>query len=320
MRGFLIVAASCVLTMTSGCVRSRYAIDGDEVRRLAAQPAEARGQRVRVIQETEFASPPVTREEAEPVVLTSLPTISNSDDDGEDEASASDAAVAAAIVFTVVGGVFTVAAVTEGVRFDGWANVPSDTPLYLDGRWMNLRDLTKEQAEAAHGATLLETSPDFERLERADLNRVGGTYGTWGQTALVRSTTDGPNQLYGGMLTAGYYMTHTLGIELDARFRYGSNESSSLFDLGAAVGPTWFPLSLGIVHLGGYGKLGYGGVTFTQNGDSSSGGGVFASAGGALEVELSTRLTLQPRVGYGWFPGTDEHFRAVEAQLGLVAY
>ena len=64
MRALAVVLAGCLIA--SGCAANSYRIPPDELARLARLPPEARGQRVRVIQEVAAsdvpAAPPVTRE------------------------------------------------------------------------------------------------------------------------------------------------------------------------------------------------------------------------------------------------------------------
>jgi hypothetical protein len=192
----------------SGCLSQSYEISVAELERVVELPAEQRGDRIRVTQQTSWSSD-ISELEATGLVLD--PTDfgdygwhhhhshhhhtggsrrghrrsaeSDTDSEGDDgmEGSAEAALAAAVVVVAIASTAALSAGLTEGLRFDGWLDAPADHPVLLideaGGRsWSRLEELSRSDLKDLDRAVLPELGGRLEPLQRSPLNRRGFAY------------------------------------------------------------------------------------------------------------------------------------------------
>jgi len=238
---------------------------------------------------------------------------------GSDAEVAATIAVAALVVGT---GAFSIAAMTEGPRFDGWAGIPSEQLIMLKPRgmapyWVPLGDLTVEDAAHAEHAEVRPNNAQL--LERAPLDRVGVSTSLELGASALRSTNAGN---YAGLMarySLGGFPLQWLGLLGNAGFSAGS-DNGALFEGRLGLELRVQPLRLGRVHLGGYGDLGHSWLMHDISGGTARGQGAYYGAGGLLEIDLTTRLGLLLRGGAAWLPRYDSVARSSDDQRPLVEF
>lgn len=337
MRALAVVLTGSLL---SGCAVNSYKIPPSELARLAATPPEARGQHVRVVQEIIAseapAAPPVTSETQIILVpqinisggvrshphgggLVSLGKIGGAGNDGKAAAIALLALAATALV---------TAAVIEGSRFDGWAQLHPMHPVHLIGHDGSYSDVPLAWLDAsavawADTAIVRPSEGPWRELERAPLSRPGLAYGLYGGLGSLRSA-DGTTQL-GAAWTVqlGGFVTQRLGIFASVFFGWRDNQyNATLFETRTTAELQYLPLQLGILHAGLYGGAGFArrfedaiklAGDHVVAGDETTG----ALAGGAmLQLDINTRVALTARLGIAQAHGEQMH----DAIIGVSVY
>jgi hypothetical protein len=241
-----------------------------------------------------------------------------------------DAAVTAVIaVLTVATGAFSISALTEGPRFDGWVWVPPEQQIMLKPKtaapyWIPLADLTSQEAATAEDAELTPTKAQL--LERAPLNRVGMTTSLEFGGSAMRTTLFGGASGFNARYALGGFPVQWLGLLGNASFS-AADDYGSLFDGRLGFELRLMPLHLGPVHLGGYGELGHAWLLHDVIGGTARGDGAYYGGGGLLEVDLTTRLGLLLRAGAASLPlfagqpqGPDDPLLFPEFSIGLSVY
>jgi hypothetical protein len=343
-RPYLSFLAPLLLALASpACTVSRGTVSASELERLARADPSERGERVLVLEQTLYDGydpgptaaaavnvalscsniPPVQGLEREcnlPVVPVRTSSSSDDDDDDDDDGDAGNAAAVAAIAFVLAGTLLAPIAVTEGLRFDGWADLDPHQPLYLvqGRRWVLLSDL--EASDLAPGErAVLPNWQSVRRLERRPLDRVGFAFGLELAMARLSAAPDPALWGYGGRITLGGHPFQELGLFAGGHFAYGKTSSEERF-LGRAFGSVeYLPLALGVFHAGLFAEAGQGWL-FAKATEGSTASGLYGGGGPLFQFALSTRLTLTLRAALQNVSGPDGRYWVPEAGVGLTAF
>jgi hypothetical protein len=327
------LCGAVVLLSCWGCLSQSYEVSVAELERLTELPAEERGERVQVTQQTslgsEVSAAPAARlsSDADLLLLRVDDERGNpserrrrrrshdarvevvDDDDAADALATAVVVVAAAAVAAVTVGA------TEGARFDGWMEVPEAHPVLLVGdggvrRWKRLETMTSADLRSVDHAVLPDFAGDLRRLERRRLDRVGFVYqlelgaepAPVELSSLAVSGRGGlgfmPDQRYGFLLGAAFSTAR--GNEASGR------DSSTLsFDHRVFLQAEAWPVSAGRWHLGPYVELGYAWALVDDPLGNRAAEGPMLALGAAVQVECTTRLALTLRGGVAWLPSID---------------
>jgi len=295
-------AASAAALFLAGCLSSTHVIPRADLQALAREPPEERARHVRVIQgfqnaDQPPAAPAVGVETA--IVVAPGPTFPV----GRTVRSTAKADADEAKFWIVLAALTAVGlAATEGSRYDGWVAMHPMQPVHLYGvdgsyTWMPLAQLDPPTAAwAAKAFVREEEGPPWQHLERAPLDRVGGTYSLLlGGGGLV--DTDGT--LRPGFLAhieLGIAPIQELVVLLDIGLGIASAPANTLFENRDAIEMQVFPFrGLRPFHPGVYGELGIG--WRKEDDPDSRSTTIYAGGGALLQVELTTRLALTLRAG-----------------------
>ena len=336
MRALAVVLAGSLIA--AGCAVNSYRIPSSELARLAQLPPEARGQHVRVIQEIVAsdvpAAPPVSSE-TEVVII---PQVSVSGGGhlhgggpgvgGKIGGAGNDSKAAAIALIVLAATALITAAVIEGSRFDGYAQLHPMHPVHLigkDGSYavVPLAGLDANAVAWTDTAVVRPTEGPWRELERAPLSRVGLAYGLYGGTGSLRSA-DGTLALGPAWtIQLGGFVTQQVGIFASAFFGWRNNQyGATLFEGRWTAELQVLPLQLGILHGGLYGGAGIAqrfedAVKLAGDhviaGDETTG----ALVGGAMfQLDINTRIALTARLGLAFAHGEQMH----DAIFGLSVY
>ena len=195
------------------------------------------------------------------------------------------------------------AAATEGARFDGKAVVAPNHNVYLkrnDGGEMVQRlDFLMPQDLAGVNQVEVSDAEGYGMMlvERDPLNRKGFAFKLDGGSMGTR--LDGFSSRGGGAnIQFGYFFAKKLGLLATSTLTGGTDSTARGFFRSQFGGELQgFLPGLGPIHLGGYGSFG---TLRTEIDGAGSTSGTAWGAGGLLEVELTTRLALDFRVGGSW--------------------
>ncbi|MDX2020522.1 MAG: hypothetical protein SF187_09790 [Deltaproteobacteria bacterium] len=228
---------------------------------------------------------------------------------GSSSNNTSDAKAVAALIVVAAAGAALGAAVTEGARFDGQAVVAPSHNVYLkrtDGGEMvqrldalapqDLQGIAEVQVSDAEGYGLM-------RVARNPLNRRGFAFKLDGGSMGTRLDGGVSSRGPGANIQLGYFFANYLGILATSALTGGTDSQSRGFfraQIGAEA-QAFLP-GLGPLHLGGYGGVASSSTEIDGAGTAS---GTTWGAGGLLEIELTTRLALDFRVGGSWSKSSD---------------
>jgi len=345
--------SACLLS--SGCLSQSYEVSAPELQRLVELAPEARGERVRVTQQTVFASdtsdlsPELDAADWALLLASDVNTHHHwhdeEDDDDEDdiEPDSAEAAVAAAVVVLAAATTAAVTiGVTEGVRFDGWVSARPDQPLLLvdpsgERRWTRLAELTPELVYGVDRAVFPDFADDLSRLERHPLDRTGFVYqlelgaepAPFEGAALAFAARGGlgymPDQHYGFLLGAAFASAGS--DEAGSNGRLGVDTTLSV-DYRVFLQAEAWPVSAGRFHLGPYAELGHAWVRADDPRGTRSADAWMLALGAALQIDWTTRLALTLRAGAAWLPSDDSstalashgHRLAPSVTLGFSIY
>lgn len=235
-----------------------------------------------------------------------------------------------AILLAVAAVAFTVGSIaTEGARFDGTAAVHPAHAVHLvypggAQRITTLWELAPQDTVNVSEAVLSQKEGPIVEGERAPLDRQGFAWrldaGLVGNTLPTGEHVGGP----GMNLGLGYFPLPWFGLLLASQVGGGTLDGRNVLDVRLGLEANAFPLALGRLHLGGYGQI----TNAWLEADTAQGSGETisrqtwsASAGGLLELGLTTRLALVGRVGEtfdGAVNGKTPH--ALSATLGFSVY
>ena len=235
-----------------------------------------------------------------------------------------------AVMLAVAAVAFTVGSIaTEGARFDGTAAVHPAHAVHLvypggAQRITTLWELAPQDTVNVREAVLSQKEGPIVEGERAPLDRQGFAWrldgGLVGNTLPTGEHVSGP----GMNLGLGYFPLPWFGLLLASQVGGGTLDGRNVLDVRLGLEANAFPLALGRLHLGGYGQI----TNAWLEADTAQGSGETvsrqtwsASAGGLLELALTTRLALVGRVGEtfdGAVNGKTPH--ALSATLGFSIY
>jgi hypothetical protein len=255
---------------------------------------------------------------------------SGSSSTGGGKGSDADAAVVVAIAaLAVTTGAFSIAALTEGSRFDGWVWIPPEQQILVKPKtaapyWIPLADLTPLEAGSAQNAELVPTKAQL--LGHAPLDRVGISTSLELGGSGMRTTPNGRLSGFMARYALGCFPFQWLGVLGNARFSAG-DDNGTVFDGRLGLELRLLPFHLGPVHLGAYGELGHAWLMHDVFGGTERGEGAYYGGGGLLEFDLNTRLGLLLRGGAAVLPRyedqltvPDDHAPFAEFSIGLSVY
>lgn len=341
MRALAVVLAGSLIA--SGCAVNSYRIPTSELARLAHVPPEARGQRVRVIQEIVAsdvpAAPPVSGE-TEVVIAPQLDVAvgvhhshragsgGGGFGGGKITGGGSDGKAAAVAILFIAATALLTAAVVEGSRFDGFVQLHPMQPVHLLGRdgGYTVLPLAWIDANAAAWADTAVVRPNegpWRPIERAPLSRQGLTYGMYGGSGTLRSADGTLAMGPAWTVQLGVFPTQQLGVLASVFFGWRDNQfGATLFETRTTAEVQYLPVQLGILHAGLYGGAGIAhrfedaiklAGDHVVAGDESTG----ALVGGAmLQLDLNTRVALTGRLGIALAHGEEMH----DVLIGVSVY
>ncbi len=293
-----------------GCLTNQYTIPQNELVRVSHLPIETRTKAVHVI---ENVGPPPSGSRVGVDARTNVHYSSSSGGSASGKGGKSGAIAVIAAVVAVGAAIGLALAMSEGMRYDGWAQLdPNQTVRLNNGTTLRMTELTPELARTSHGGTV-NGGPDFIRLGRAPLNRSGLTWTTAFHATGI-PTIGGTSFGVGGATHFGVNIRNMLTIGFAAYI-----DSSVYGQRGvlASCGPEiqLFPTK----YVGVYGGVGWlfrdsviKSTYFTDSGE-------IYRAGLLAEVPLTTRLALQFRAGAFMASLNDTNFSG-EALFGLAIY
>lgn len=224
---------------------------------------------------------------------------------------------AAAVAFLVLAATALVtAAVIEGSRFDGWAELHPMQPVHLLGRdggytVMPLAWIDPNAATWADRAIVRSSEGPWQPLERAPLSRRGLAYGMYGGFGTLRSADGSLVEGPAWTVQLGGFPTQELGILGTVFFAWRDNQyGATLFETRWTAEVQYLPIQLGIFHAGLYGGAGFArrfedAVRVNSQlvaGDDSSG----ALVGGAMfQLDFNTRVALTARLDLSYAHGNE---------------
>jgi hypothetical protein len=341
MRALAVVLAGSLIA--GGCTVNSYRIPTSELARLASVAPEARGQRVRVIQEVIAsdvpAAPPITNE----TEIVFVPQVNVSAGvrrpigggwgggglgGGKIGGAGGDGKGAAVAILVLAATAIITATVIEGSRFDGYAQLHPMHPVHLlgkDGSYtvVPLAWLDARAAAWADTAVVRPSEGPWRALERAPLSRQGLTMGMYGGYGSLRSA-DG-NLAMGPAWTVqlGVFPTQEVGLLASVFFGWRDNQyNATLFETRTTAEVQVLPVQLGILHGGLYGGLGFAHRfedAIKLAGDHVIAGDETSAAfdGGAmLQLDINTRIALTGRLGTAYAHGEQMH----DVLIGLSVY
>ncbi len=338
----LIAVVMAGLLVGTGCAANSYTIPTSELIRLANTPPEARGQRVRVIQELNPSDVPPARRVDSDTQIIFVPQIEIGGTvhtgggprrgggssfgglnklggaGGDNKAAALVMIVLAAVALVAVAGV-------EGSRFDGWAQLHPMHPVHLIGKDGSFQviPLAWLDANAAAWTETAVVKPEegpWRELERAPLSRQGLTYGMYGGHGSFRSAYGDVDNGPAFTIQAGYFPTQEIGVLFSMFFGWRDNiDGYTLFESRYTAELQALPIQAGIFHAGLYGGLGAAyrfedGIPGRYN-DRSPGSSAL-TGGMMLQLDVNTRIALTARIGLARAHQEEMH----DITIGLSVY
>jgi hypothetical protein len=340
MRALAVVLAG---SLVAGCAVNSYRIPPNELARLARVPPQARGEHVRVVQEilaSEVpAAPPVTRE-TEVVIAPRFEVavgVHGSGPHGGFGRALSGSRIgglgnnskgaAVAFLFAAATAMVT-AAVVEGSRFDGWAQLHPMHPVHLiglDGSYtvVPLAWLDPSAVAWADTAVVRPNEGPWLELERAPLWREGLAYGLYAGTGSLRSAAGDLALGPAWTVQLGYFTSQELGILASVFFGWRDNQlGATLFESRYTAEVQYLPLQVGILHGGLFGGAGvayrFEDAIARRDGSFAAGNeATLALTGGAMfQLDINTRVALTARLGLAQAHGEQMH----DAIFGVSVY
>jgi hypothetical protein len=295
-------------TFLSGCLGAAYRVPVDEMARIVQLPPEQRGADVLVTQLDQGAE----NIEATPIVTTSTHTQVRVDVDVDDDNSSSsssdgDVDASAALVIGVVlavtaVGVLAALSAIESERYIGRVAIDPSTPVYLrrvDGSWLRgpIAGVGPEHLVDVDEARLILEEDSFERLGRSPLDRTGFAYGLDLGAASVSNARDLSNDPWPWLQARmGGYPIQELGIYGAVGFVFASDDGA-LVNFRYAAEVDVMPLQVELFSLGFYAHAGLNHRLHDVGGVTREALGGFYGGGIAVEIEVTTTLSVSLRGG-----------------------
>lgn len=296
--------------LLSGCLTSTHVIPPGELQRLASLPPEERGRQVRVVQG--FAGSEAPPEHAPSVGVSTVVVVTPTPSPyrygygygGVVRQSAKSMAEESKWWLVIAAVTAVGLAVTEGLRFDGWAELHPMHPIHIwgaDGQWtwVPLAQLDAGTAAWARKAFVREEEGPFRRLARAPLDRVGFTYSLLMGSGEVTAFDDTKRAGFLAHIQFGYFPVQQLGLLFDIGLGWRTDRDyTDIFQSRYAFELQGFPLDLGALHLGAFGQLGLAHhFEDFPDGFGEDRTRLLISGGGIAQLELTTRLAITVRAG-----------------------
>lgn len=300
-------------------------IPRDELLALAQTDPESRGQRVRVIQGLQSSREPPDAPHVDGSTHVSVVVVQPVSEPRHSHPapaaqSAKSAKEDAKFWLVVAAAVAVGAAVTEGMRYDGWVELHPMHPVHLYGwngqyTWMPLAQITPETAAWARKAVVREREGPWRPLGRAPLNRRGWTYSLLMGSSETPLPGDTGVRGFASHVQLGRFVTPEFGVLLDVGMGWGETElGAAIYDSRHALELQYLPLAAGIFHGGLFGQVGMGYRLDDGAGPDRSD---FLLGGGAIaQLELTTRLAITARAAQTVVYGT----RTSDFTVGLSIY
>jgi hypothetical protein len=223
--------------------------------------------------------------------------------------------VVVAVVAIVAATVATISlAASEGVRFDGHAEMAPEQTVYLKNqsgtRPVALRDLTPADVAGADSALVMDDEGyGLRRLDHAPLDRKGGVF-RFDLGAGAFTFGDARASGVSAHIQGGAFFTHSFGLLVDLGLGGGSLDpccvgafapsGATLTRHSLGLEAEAIPLGLGPLHVGAFAG---GGVAIAGAAGTYEDGPV-ASGGALLELDLTSRMAFSVRGGVSraWLP------------------
>lgn len=191
-------------------------------------------------------------------------------------------------------------AVTEGLRYDGLAQLHPQQPLQLeleDGNKQTvlLSQLTAYDAAISEEAVVMDDQPYGFRFDRRrPLDRKGMAFKVdFGSLSSLCACYSAMG--FGSNIQLGYFPHHRLGVLGTLSIGAGKNSVGEIFQRHSAnLELQYFPLNWWRLHLGAFG---HGGQQIARDEFGSRTGPAWGG-GAILELALTTRLALTGRMDY----------------------
>lgn len=324
--------ALATLFVASGCLGQSHVIPKHELQTLAQADPQSRGQRVRVVQS--FAgrdepppAPGVDRYgNPRPVVVIGHTHTHHHHNHTPGKpvstASAKSSKKDAKAWLVLAAAVAVGAALTEGMRYDGWIEMHPMHPVHLygwDGRyqWMPLSQITPEVAAWTRKAVIRRSEGPWKQLGRAPLNRRGWTYSLLMGSSEV-SVPDQEQELRGfaSHIQLGRFVNKQVGVLLDFGFTWADDDvGETLFESRNSLELQYMPVAASVLHAGLFGQIGMG-YRLDDRWTGSDRRGFLLGGGAMAQLELTTRLALTARAAQTWAFGT----RTSDFTVGISIY
>jgi hypothetical protein len=327
--------------VAAGCGTASYQIPTSELTRLAHTPPERRGQRVRVVEEIVETEVPSAKPVGPQSQIVFVPYV---EIDGSIHTTRSggggrgglghiggngnDAKATAIAVLVLAATAIVTAAVIEGSRFDGYAELHPMHPVHLIGKdgeldVVPLAWLDEATLAWVDKAVIKAGEGPWHPLERAPLDRRGLTYSMYGGVGSMRSALGDLALGPAWTIQFGGFPTPQLGIVASVFFGWRDNRlGATLFETRTTGEVQYLPVQLGVLHGGVYGGLGFArrfedAVGFIKGQPIAGDDTALALDGGAiLQLDINTRLALTGRLGVSYAHGEQSH----SALIGLSVF
>lgn len=353
MAGMRLIAGVVAATvLVTGCATNTYKIPTQELQRISMQPAEMRGERVRVQQElgeADVGPPQPVTAETQIVFFPEMHVhgyerrryyrannasfstgsgrvkggmnlgISGGGGGGDKGAAIAILVVAAVALFAVVA--------VEGSRFDGFAKLHPMHPVYLIGQdgsraVMPLAWIDPQTAAFTKTAYVRRNEGPWQEIERAPLDRGGWNFSMYGGSSIISGIDGARGSGFSSDIQLGYFPAHQVGIVGTLGFAWRDNEvGTTNFHARYGGELQFFPIASGLLQVGGYAGLGgayRSDERFIQNRVIShvDEGSRMYRGGGILQLDVNTRIALTARFGVTSSFGE----RTGDALFGLSVY
>ena len=339
-----------LLALVTGCGTTSYKIPASELQRLATLPPAQRGQNVRVVQQlgdADVGAPQPVNSETQLVFFPTLEVdvgggprrgwgphataprsgaggeggvnVGNTGGGHSSGAGDGKAEAIALVVLAVTG--LVIAAVVEGSRDDGYAQVHPMAPLYLTGLdgsrvVMPLAALDPESAAFSEYAIIRSNETPWHWNGRAPLDRAGLTYAVLAGAGTMKSADGTKTTGTATTIQFGFFPDQRLGIVGSLFLGWRDNtQIQTVFETRYTLEVEGYLAQAGPLHFGLYG--GGGGATRLEDGIAGGNASGLALLGGAqIQLDINTRLALTARFGQTY--AHDE--RMTDALFGLAVY
>jgi len=302
-------------TILSGCLGQSHVIPPSELRALANTEPAARGQSVRVVQSFAGSEPPPApyvdgSTQVSMVVVSPVHVHTGGHVSKPKTPSAKTKADDAWVWVVLAAAVAIGAAVTEGMRYDGWVELHPMHPVHLYGwdgtyTWMPLAHVTPETAAWARQAIVRPNEGPWRNLGRAPLDRRGWTYSMLIGSSEVPDGASADQRGFTSHIQFGRFFSQQVGVMLDISLGWANSVTNDvLYDSRTGLELQFMPLSAGRFHAGGFAQMGLG-QRLDDTGADRDRSGYFYGVGGNVQLELTTRLAITARAGVTGIYGTN---------------